>query len=413
MKDRDLKERRAGMASTALLAAGLLGLAPGVVPSARAQEAVGATNSAAGQAVSAVLDYRELSYSFVTRSLPITTRSSAFTKEPALSRSKVVRGLLKLGGGGGNEMAFIWDRTAGKLYVDLNRNLDLADDPAGVFSSSGGAIDFYQTFANIRLPFKTPAGSRQALVDLNFFDYGRLDCNAAMRSCWQGKLTLQGEEWQVGLLENVFEPKPSLESGSLLLRAWADRNKPFGLLSGSLESFPYSQKLFFGNRAYQLQCTNEGQGDAAKVRIEFTEQEPSLGELRITGSFVRRVTLEGGPYMVVIDKPEAVVRVPVGSYRASKVCLRKGDAEAYLDGRTQSSGGPIDVNGAKPAVLTAGGPLTNSVSVNRQGRKLALNYKLVGAGGAYQLVNQDRLHPPEFTVYQGDRKIASGKFQFG
>ena len=75
--------------------------------------------------------------------------------------------------------------------------------------------------------------------------------------------------------------------------------------------------------------------------------------------------------------------------------------------------GRITVNDTKPAVLTAGGPLTNSVSVIRQGRKLSLNYQLVGAGGAYQLVNQDRSHPPEFTVYQGDQKVASGKFEFG
>ena len=68
---------------------------------------------------------------------------------------------------------------------------------------------------------------------------------------------------------------------------------------------------------------------------------------------------------------------------------------------------------SKPAVLTAGGPLTNSVSVSRRGRYLALNYQLVGAGGPYQLVNQDRSHPPEFTVYQGDKKVASGKFEFG
>ena len=195
-----------------------------------------------------------------------------------MSRSKVIRGLLKLGGGGSNEMAFAWDRTAGKLYLDLNRNLDLTDDPAGVFSSQGGAMDFYQTFTNIRLPFKTPAGSHQALVDLNFYDYGRLNCNAAMRSFWQGKVTLQGEEWQVGLLGNAFEPKSSLESGSLLLRPWAERNKPFSLHSGSLEGFPFSRKLFFGNRAYQLQCTSEGQGDTAKVRVQFTEQQPSLGE---------------------------------------------------------------------------------------------------------------------------------------
>jgi hypothetical protein len=414
MKDREFRKRAAEMASTALLVVGLLGLVPGAVLSLDAQEVAGVTNSSPGEAVSAHLDYREVSYSFVTWSLQVTVRSSAFTKEPTLSQSKVIRGLLQLGGGGSNEMAFVWDRAAGKLYLDLNRNLDLTDDPAGVFSSLGGAMDFYQTFTNIRLPFKTPGGNHQALVDLNFSSYGALNCSAAMRSCWQGKVTLQGEEWQVGLLGNVFGPRPSLESGSLLLRPWTERNKPFSLLSGSLEGFPFSRKLFFGNRAYELQCANEGQGDVAKVRIQFTEQRPSIGELKITGDNVQRVTLEGGPYMVVIDKPEAVVRVPVGSYGPSKVCLRKGEAEAYLDQRTQfSAAGRIVVNATKPAVLTAGGPLTNLVSVSRQGRKLSLNYQLAGAGGAYQLVNQDRLHPPEFTVYQGDKKVASGKFEFG
>ena len=73
----------------------------------------------------------------------------------------------------------------------------------------------------------------------------------------------------------------------------------------------------------------------------------------------------------------------------------------------------ITVNEKQLAVLTVGGPLTNSVSVSRGGKYLSMNYQLVGAGGAYQVVNQDRAHPPEFTVYQGDQKVASGKFEFG
>jgi hypothetical protein len=413
MKELEFSTLKPGIARAALLVAGLLGMALGVVLSIHGQEAAGVTNSESSQVVTAYLDYQEVNYSFINWGLGVNPRPSAFNKEPPLSRSKVARGVLQLGGGGSNEVAFAWDRAAGKLYLDLNRNLDLTDDPAGVFSCRGGSGDSYQTFTNIHLPFRTPGGNRQALVDLIFSSYGALNCSAAMRSFWQGKVTLQGEEWQVGLLGNSFEPRPSLESGSLLLRPWSDRNKSFSLYSGSLEAFPFSRKLFFGNRAYQLQCTNEVQGDTAKVRVQFTEQRPSLGELKITGDFVRRVTLEGGLYMVVIDKPEAVVRVPVGSYGPSKVCLKKGDAEAHLDGRTQSSAGRITVNDRKPAVLTAGGPLTNSVSVSRRGKNLALNYQLVGAGGAYQMANQDRSHPPEFTIYQGDKKVASGKFEFG
>ena len=136
-------------------------------------------------------------------------------------------------------------------------------------------------------------------------------------------------------------------------------------------------------------------------------------ELKITGEFVQRVTLEGGPYQVVLDQPGATVKVPVGRYDSSKVSLRKGGVEASLDSPPQAGRNPIIVNEKTPSVLTVGGPLTNSVSVTRAGRKLSLDYRLLGAGGAYALINQDRTHPPEFTIYQGDTKIASGKFEFG
>jgi hypothetical protein len=390
---------------------GLLGLAMASVMPVRAQE-TGATNSQSGPVVTAYLDYQEVSYSFVNWGARIGSKAPVFKKEPALSGSKVVRGTLQLGANPSEEMSFAWDRNAGKLYLDLNRNLDLTDDPVSVYPRQRGSGDNYQCFNNIHLPFITPAGSHPMLADINLYYYGRLSCNVAMRSFWQGKVILQGEEWQVGLLANPFE-RQGLESGHLLLRPWTARSRPFSTYSGSLDAVPFSRNLFVRNHAYQLQCTNEIQGGTAKVRMEFTEQTPKLGDLKIAGSFVQRVTLEGGPYLVVVEQPEGAVKVPVGSYSTTKVWLKKGEAEASREDRTQFLAGRIIVNEKKPAVLTAGGPLTNSVSVDRRGKYLALNYQLLGAGGAYQLVNQDRSHPPEFTIYQGDKKVASGKFEFG
>lgn len=385
----------------------------GAVGLSRAQEGAGETNSQVGQVVTAYLDYQEVNYSYMNWGVPLTTRSAAFKKEPALGGREIFRAMLQLGGPATNEMAFAWDRAGRKLYLDLNRNLDLTDDPAGVFSCQRGPGGSYQTFTNVHLPFRTPAGERQALVDLNVYNYRALNCSAAVRSLWQGRVTLQGEEWQVGLLPNPFGRGAPTESGSLLLRPWSERNRSFSRYGGSLEAFPFSRKLFFGHAGYQVQCTNEEQGDLAKVRMQFTEEQPSLGELKITGNVIERVTLEGGPYVVVLNKPDAVARVPVGRYSTTKVSLRKGDVQAYLDERMKAVGMPITVSEKAPAVLTAGGPLTNSVTINRRGKNLSMNYQLVGVGGAYQLVNQDRSHPPEFTVYQGDKKVASGKFEFG
>ena len=76
---------------------------------------------------------------------------------------------------------------------------------------------------------------------------------------------------------------------------------------------------------------------------------------------------------------------------------------------------PNDVsNPRKSVTLAAGGPLNNTVTANRQGRDLRLDYKLLGAGGqAYSLVRHGPAVQPEFAVYKGDKKIASGKFEFG
>jgi len=48
---------------------------------------------------------------------------------------------------------------------------------------------------------------------------------------------------------------------------------------------------------------------------------------------------------------------------------------------------------------------------------LNLTYRLIGAGGGdyklWEYWRTKRDWPPQFSIYQGERKIASGKFEFG
>jgi hypothetical protein len=398
-----------------LLAAFLFG-ASFTVNAAPGVEATVATNPQSGQVQTVYLEYSEVGYSFINQGLPLVTRSTPFVKEPAFAGSKVVRGTFQPGGSASNSIAFIWDRAAGKLYLDLNRNLDLTDDPAGVFGCREKNYSrYYQTFTNVHLPFKTLSGNRELLADLNLYNYGsRPDCTAAVRSFWQGKVILQGADWQVGIVETSFDKSDPRDGGYMLLRPWAERNKPFNTYPGSSDAFPFSRKLFVQNQAYQLDCTNGSQGDGLKLRLQFTGQQLVLGELKITGDFVRRIILQGEPYLVIVDQPEPVVKIPVGRYHQPGVWLKKGDAEAYRDSGPMRSEKWITVDEKKPVVLAAGGPLTNSVSLSRHGKYLRLNYQLLGVDGElYQRTLADRSHPPEFAVYKGDRKIASGKFEFG
>src|ERR1035438_8254921 len=157
-------------------------------------ETTAAATSRSGQIQTTVLEYTEVPYSFINWGCRVVVRSTPFPKEPAFGSGKIVRGALQFGDSTNNSVAFAWTQAAGKLYLDLNHNLDLTDDTAGVFACpEKNYSKSYQTFTNVHLPFKTPSGNREMLVDLNLNDYGsRPGCTVAMHSFWQGKVTLQG-----------------------------------------------------------------------------------------------------------------------------------------------------------------------------------------------------------------------------
>ena len=67
-----------------------------------------------------------------------------------------------------------------------------------------------------------------------------------------------------------------------------------------------------------------------------------------------------------------------------------------------------------PALATAQAPdvARLSLTVKRAGRLLTLDCQRLGANGQ-RAPNPDRDHPPKFAVYQGDRQIGSGTFEYG
>ena len=183
---------------------------------------------------------------------------------------------------------------------------------------------------------------------------------------------------------------------------------------GSLASVRFSPNIFLNGHAYQLEWVSRSQNGAPRPVLKFTEQSVPLGDLKLTGQFIRRLVLAGHPYRVILDQPGAVVRIPQGSYNEPEILLEKNGATAFCTADVSQFDRSITVSDKSPAVLTVGGPLTNSVIATPQGRDLRLDYRLLGADGeSYQRNVQDRSHPPTFAVYEGAKKIASGTFEFG
>jgi hypothetical protein len=369
----------------------------------------------------------------------MTVQSAPFKKEPDLGQRKVYRGTLKFGDSTEAFVPFIWDQAQGKLYLDLNRNQDLTDDADGVFACQGPPNYSFQNFGRVRLRFKTPVGTERLAVGLFFNEFrGTLNASATPYFCWEAKVTQGGQDWQVALVDSLVGKLGSAQTSSLIIRPWADRGKAIDSLYGSLDSLPFTGNVFFGQRACHLDCALVQQDNNLKYRLNLTERPEQLGELRITGQYIHRLVLtrrfsvaaQAPSLTVILDSPGPVVKVPVGSY-AYQLSLKQGGTEASLmlnyasvevdsEGRSvprlANDHGLLVVSAANAATLAAGGPLTNSVTVDRRGRSLALNYRLLGANGeAYQL--QGVRKEPEFAIYRAgksrDTKLASGRFQFG
>jgi hypothetical protein len=296
------------------------------------------------------------------------------------------------------------------LYLDLNRNHDFTDDPKGIFSSA--SRDGRQTFTNIQMVLPIGAGDRRVRLQLELSERRAttVTADAGLCSYWQAPVSLNGKEWQFGLVESVLGQQAPVSPQYVLLRPWAERQRLFHVNSSTPEGFAYTKRLFFGQRAYELECSYEPGGEAPRYKVTFAEQAPRLGELKVTGADLHRIILTTQPAMtVVLDQPQGAVQLPVGSYSMSAIWLRKGDTEvgSFRAGR-------LDIDDQHPASLVAGGPLTNSVGVSSQRDTLQLGYRLVGADGrAYQFPRPDRDHPPEFAVFQGTNRLAADKFRFG
>ena len=126
------------------------------------------------------------------------------------------------------------------MYVDLNGNLDLTDDPAGVFSSTGKALQ--QVFTNVTLPLKTAAGLLPAIVDLHLFTDAQGSWASAQlhsRSLWQAKVALGGEEWQVAAVDNLLGPGGPTPAKFLLLRPLAARTNMYRSMIPPAASSPF------------------------------------------------------------------------------------------------------------------------------------------------------------------------------
>lgn len=429
MNDGILRHGRLGAGlALALLAGGLWGAALALVGAREADPAPAQSNST--QTVS--LEYQPLAFRLAGWQLKITPRAVPFRQEPFLASTNVGRGVIQstfrvvevsdapvessIG------TPFLWDYTAGRLYLDLNRSEDLAhaplfqiDTPSPTELRRGKY--YYQAFTNIGLTFRSGADAQPRLVDIHLYGYHGQEPrggNLTWRNVWQGRVSLQDHDWQIGLVEDPNHLHGPA-GARLLLRPWSERDQPFSLEDGSLNGFAFPTNLFFHDRAYRL-ALQFLTAPAPHYRLELAPLPAELGELVVQGQFIDRLLLCGqqapAPWTVVLDSPGGSMRIPVGLYDPYRVFLKTSNAAAFRSYRSSERVKPL-ISARQPTVLRAGGPLTNWVTLGHQGRTLSLDYQLLGADGPYTLLGNNRTNPILFSISQAGLEVASGRFEYG
>ncbi len=345
-------------------------------------------------------------------SVPLEDREVVFKKEPDFGGRKIIRGALPAAREEKDFLCFAWDISEKKLYLDLNRNLDLTDDPYGVFLGQGKKEQ--QTFWNVRFNSANPQNPALYDVSVLFSHYrgAALRCLAIVRSGWQGDFELFGRRWQLAVTDNLDGVIGTEDI--LTLRPFEEGQEDS--VSFSIYDRLYRpQKIFFGGHEYDLSFDFEpGDGGSSLVAI-FTELLPPLGRLKLEGKSFKRIILtegrERGSATAIIDSPGSTVLVPARTYSKQRIFLDGKEIYAFLYADSQTE---ISVAQDKVTPLKLGPPLNHTVEISRRGSELLLDYQIVGLSGEkYVHLGRSSASRPEFAIYLGQDKITSGSFRYG
>ena len=341
------------------------------------------------------LEYRQSGFD-LNIGIDLDEHEFVFEKEPAYQGDNVVRAALPVGRGPAEMIGFAFDAAAKTLYLDLNRNRDLTDDPAGIVQAKT-ASSYFSDFKKIQIE----AGSGDSRVtyelDMELASFGY--CNAKVRSGWKGEFTLHGNKWRLRVVDNM---DGEFGDGDIFLFERADKNSGS---HGLYTRFPPKNRLFFDDCDHEFAFALK---DGA-LEVAITESPVTLGSLTVKGESIHYLVLDG-PVRAIFDAPGQHERLPLGTYVVDAVVVSDGQRNALV---SEPLGVHVKVTEDAPAVLECGGPLRNTIDVERSGGTLTFSCGLVGMGQEVYNAPRDFGSIPCFVVYKGGKKIAAGNFEYG
>jgi hypothetical protein len=354
------------------------------------------------------LQYKQRDFNFYILSSSINNKVK-FEKEPDFGRRHIIRGLIPFGSNEKNYIGFAWDRTNYKLYIDLNKNRDLTDDPNGTFTCKEKSIP-NQYFRDIQLSLQKGSLILPYTIQMRMFYYGgNSSCSVTIRSGYSADIELYGKRWRVGIVDNM---NGNIAPGDQLFLSPLDLDS---FKSQRFKELRVPKNIFLDSHNYDISFEFQPGTNTPTLQLRLKESKKPMGKLNIEGKHIARLVLESRSSTVLLHYPQQNVSIPVGDYHCSGVYLYCKDDGLFNPQREYGTKKEsISVTEDGSATLKAGGPLKNTVELTRSGTTLNLGYKLIGIDNkSYTRLSGRRDKPPTFTIYKGNREIVSDKFEYG
>lgn len=348
------------------------------------------------------LGFRFLRFRPLDSRIHISLREAPFTREPALGNGTITRGKLFIGPRPEDAMLFILDSTRPVLYLDLNGNSDLSDDPSGVFVGKHQSTQYY-IFHPVTIALPRGDGLARYTIGLRF-DLPRSTATMfGIFSGWQGRIELGGKPHSMAIVDNLDGMVGEGDLLFLKVSGTEERIRWHGETADSWD-IPAAPTLFINGYSYELSLEfGKQDGDAT---VTFTPTPPPMGALEIEGRYIARLILVGSR-TVVWDHPHTHIPVPADTYSHCYIFLHGGKSAGVLVANLP--GITVPENGT--ATLKAGAPLTHVIETENRRKGVRLRSTLQGVGGEeYGTAKRDHRQRPHFAVYRGRKRVAGGQF---
>ena len=366
---------------------------------ARACAAAAAAAAATARAAAPFrLDFQPAGFS-VEAGRPAGEHEVEFRREPDLSsRRDVVRGAARTGEGRDAYLGYLADFETGTIYLDLNRNLDLTDDPDGTFTT--GDRGPWLDFQGIRITVDHGGVGVPYVLTMLIYPGS---VRATVRSGWRGTLRLDDREYRVEIADNL---DGVFDGNDMIAISPAGEGTP-------TPPVPFADSVDLGILPYAVSIEFDASGEDVGLTTLWEPGGGPRGTCAIQGEHLAQVVLRGD-HLAILDRPGSSVTLPTGDYRIERILVQAAAADPLYQASPDEKF--VRVREGQTAVLEVGAPLNNTAGVHRIGPAMSFDYRLLGREGAeYEPVEGgvDTRNPPQVAIFRGEGKLASGSFDYG